>query len=175
VVTSKNPPEKVSHSIVVMGVSGSGKTTIGEGLAVSLDAQFIDADWLHSRDNLETMAAGHPLKDEQRGPWLHAVGKNLREARDAGRDLVVACSALKYQYRDILRSYVPEVYFVFLDASRELLRERVASRHHEFMPPSLLDSQIATLEPLVDGENGVREEVERTPEEIVRSVLDELH
>ena len=85
----------MSHSIVVMGVSGSGKTSVGEGLADSLGAQFIDADWLHSRDNLETMAAGHPLSDEQREPWLHAVGENLSEARDDERDLVVACSALK--------------------------------------------------------------------------------
>ena len=157
-----------------MGVSGSGKTTIGEALAVALNAQFIDADWLHSHDNLETMAAGLPLSDEQREPWLHAVGENLREAHDDRRDLVVACSALKHKYRDILRSYVPDIYFVFLDASIELLRERVASRHHEFMPPSLLESQVSTLEPLGAEENGLREDVERVPDDIVLDVLDRL-
>jgi gluconokinase len=161
----------MSHSIVVMGVSGSGKTSVGEGLADSLGAQFIDADWLHSRDNLETMAAGHPLSDEQREPWLHAVGENLSEARDDERDLVVACSALKRSYRDILRSYVPEVYFVFLDASPEILAERLAARDHDFMPASLLDSQLATLEPLGDDEHGVRVDVTPPLAEIVRKVI----
>jgi carbohydrate kinase (thermoresistant glucokinase family) len=161
----------MSHSIVVMGVSGSGKTSVGEGLADSLGAQFIDADWLHSRDNLETMAAGHPLSDEQREPWLHAVGENLSEARDDERDLVVACSALKRSYRDILRSYVPEVYFVFLDASPEILAERLAARDHDFMPSSLLDSQLATLEPLGDDEHGVRVDVTPPLAEIVRLVI----
>jgi carbohydrate kinase (thermoresistant glucokinase family) len=161
----------MSHSIVVMGVSGSGKTSVGEGLADSLGAQFIDADWLHSRDNLETMAAGHPLSDEQREPWLHAVGENLSEARDDERDLVVACSALKRSYRDILRSYVPEVYFVFLDASPEILAERLAARDHDFMPASLLDSQLATLEPLGDDEHGVRVDVTPPLAEIVPKVI----
>jgi carbohydrate kinase (thermoresistant glucokinase family) len=161
----------MSHSIVVMGVSGSGKTSVGEGLADSLGAQFIDADWLHSRDNLETMAAGDPLSDEQREPWLHAVGENLSEARDDERDLVVACSALKRSYRDILRSYVPEVYFVFLDASPEILAERLAARDHDFMPASLLDSQLATLEPLGDDEHGVRVDVTPPLAEIVRLVI----
>jgi carbohydrate kinase (thermoresistant glucokinase family) len=154
-----------------MGVSGSGKTSVGEGLADSLGAQFIDADWLHSRDNLETMAAGDPLSDEQREPWLHAVGENLSEARDDERDLVVACSALKRSYRDILRSYVPEVYFVFLDASPEILAERLAARDHDFMPASLLDSQLATLEPLGDDEHGVRVDVTPPLAEIVRLVI----
>jgi carbohydrate kinase (thermoresistant glucokinase family) len=161
----------MSHSIVVMGVSGSGKTSVGEGLADSLGAQFIDADWLHSRDNLETMAAGDPLSDEQREPWLHAVGENLSEARDDERDLVVACSALKRSYRDILRSYVPEVYFVFLDASPEILAERLAARDHDFMPASLLDSQLATLEPLGDDEHGVRVDVTPPLAEIVPKVI----
>lgn len=161
----------MSHSIVVMGVSGSGKTSVGEGLADSLGAQFIDADWLHSRDNLETMAAGDPLSDEQREPWLHAVGENLSEARDDERDLVVACSALKRSYRDILRSYVPEVYFVFLDASPEILAERLAARDHDFMPSSLLDSQLATLEPLGDDEHGVRVDVTPPLAEIVPKVI----
>jgi carbohydrate kinase (thermoresistant glucokinase family) len=154
-----------------MGVSGSGKTSVGEGLADSLGAQFIDADWLHSRDNLETMAAGDPLSDEQREPWLHAVGENLSEARDDERDLVVACSALKRSYRDILRSYVPEVYFVFLDASPEILAERLAARDHDFMPASLLDSQLATLEPLGDDEHGVRVDVTPPLAEIVPKVI----
>ena len=161
----------MSHSIVVMGVSGSGKTSVGEGLADSLGAQFIDADWLHSRDNLETMAAGHPLSDEQREPWLHAVGENLSEARDDERDLVVACSALKRSYRDILRSYVPEGYFEFLDASPEILAERLAARDHDFMPASLLDSQLATLEPLGDDEHGVRVDVTPPLAEIVPKVI----
>jgi len=164
----------MSHSIVVMGVSGSGKTTVGERLAGSLSAEFIDADWLHSRDNLETMAAGHPLSDEQRVPWLHAVGENLREAREGGRDLVVACSALKRSYRDILRSYVADVWFVFLDAPPALLTERLTTRVHDFMPASLLESQLASLEPLGADEHGTRVDVTAPLEEIVSSVLSQF-
>jgi gluconokinase len=154
-----------------MGVSGAGKTTIGVRLAAALRAQFLDADSLHSRDNLVTMAAGRPLSDAQRLPWLDAVGGELREARGSGRDLVVACSALKRRYRDVLRTYVPDTYFVFLDAEPALLATRVALRHHDFMPASLLESQLATLEPLETDEMGVREDVARSPEVIVEHVL----
>jgi carbohydrate kinase (thermoresistant glucokinase family) len=174
VVTPKSPPEVTIHSIVVMGVSGSGKTTVGENLAKLLGAQFLDADWLHSHDNLESMAAGRPLSDQQREPWLHAVGENLREASEDAHDLVIACSALRRRYRDVLRTYVPDVYFVFLDATPELLRERVTTRQHEFMPASLLESQLATLEPLGTDEHGVREDSAKTPEQIVRDVIDGL-
>ena len=164
----------MSHSIVVMGVSGSGKTTVSEMLAHELGAQFIDADWLHSHNNLETMAAGQALSDEQRTPWLHAVGENLQEARDAQRDLVVACSALKRSYRNILRSYVSDVYFVFLDGTPALLATRVAARRHDFMPASLLDSQLASLEPLEPDELGVREDITLSPDLIVAEVISQL-
>jgi len=157
-----------------MGVSGSGKTMVGQALAQALGAQFVDADWLHSHDNIETMAAGHPLSDEQREPWLRAVGASLREARDQDRDLVVACSALKRSYRDILRTFVSNVYFVFLDAPREVLAERVSAREHDFMPASLLDSQLATLQPLGEVEYGARLDATKAPDEIVGEVIDLL-
>ncbi len=157
-----------------MGVSGSGKTTVGEELAQALGAQFIDADWLHSHDNIETMSAGRPLSDQQREPWLEAVGESLREARDQHHDLVVACSALKRSYRDILRSHVSDIFFAFLDVSREVLTERLGERPHDFMPASLLDSQLATLEPLGPDENGASVDANATLEEVVSSVLARL-
>jgi gluconokinase len=154
-----------------MGVSGSGKTTIGEALAHELHVEFLDADWLHSHDNREMMASGHALDDEQRLPWLHAVGEHLRDARARGVGLICACSALKKAYRDVLRDYVSDVFFLFLDGSPELLEERLNARHHEFMPASLLASQLATLEPLGPDELGMRVDVSATPDDIVARAL----
>ncbi|WP_287227752.1 gluconokinase [Mesorhizobium sp.] len=131
--------------IVVMGVSGCGKTSIGEGIAARLGIEFVEGDALHPRQNVEKMSAGVPLDDADRWPWLDLVGKALRTAQGDG--LVVTCSALKKAYRDRLRQAAGgDLVFVFLEGSHQLLRQRIGERRGHFMPPSLLDSQFATLE-----------------------------
>jgi len=132
---------------VIMGVCGSGKSLIGAMLARELDIVFVDGDDLHPPDNVNRMAAGIPLTDADRHGWLLAIGARLREAKRAGVGLVAACSALKRSYRDLLRSVgAADVRFVYLAGSRPLLAERMATRRGHFMPGSLLDSQLATLE-----------------------------
>lgn len=134
-----------------MGVSGAGKSAVGEALAALVGVPFVDADSLHPQVNVDKMAGGQPLTDDDRWPWLRAVGETLAAA-DAG--LVVACSALKRSYRDAIRASTPGVRFILLAVSRHELRERVAHRPGHFMPVSLLDSQLDTLEPLEADEPG---------------------
>lgn len=153
--------------IVVLGVSGSGKTTVGGLLAHRLGIPFADADDLHPQANLEKMAAGTPLADEDRWLWLRRVGRMLADADAAGTGLVIACSALKRLYRDAILEVEPRAQFVLLDGSRGLLETRLADREGHFMPVSLLDSQLATLEPLGSDEPGLTVGIEGTPEEIV--------
>ncbi|MHB2028059.1 MAG: gluconokinase [Acidimicrobiales bacterium] len=162
------------RSLVVMGVEGSGKSTVGHTLATHLNGVFVEGDELHSGENVAKMASGFALRDEDRNPWLHAIGVRMMQIEASKRLPVVACSALARRYRDILRLYDPNTFFVFLDGPRDLLRERVSKRHHAFMPLSLLESQFATLEPLDSSERGLRVNVERTPKEIVDAVLFEL-
>ncbi len=140
--------------IVVMGVSGSGKSTVGALLAEALGTPFTDGDDLHPAANVAKMAAGIPLDDADRWPWLAAVGRALAGAGPEG--LVVACSALKRAYRDAIRAEAPTARFVELDSSPELLAARMVQRANHFMPPSLLASQLALLEPLAADEPGVR-------------------
>ena len=140
--------------VVVMGVSGSGKSTVGALLAEGLGAKFTDGDDLHPAANVAKMAAGIPLDDADRWPWLAAVGRALAEAGPDG--LVVACSALKRVYRDAIRTEAPTARFVELDSSPAVLAERMAQRADHFMPPSLLASQLELLEPLAPDEDGVR-------------------
>ncbi|MBX3100535.1 MAG: gluconokinase [Salinibacterium sp.] len=158
--------------IVVMGVSGSGKSTVGAGIAAALGVPFIDADDLHPRANIEKMAAGIPLTDSDRWPWLALVGAALAESRESG--VVVACSALKRSYRDAIRALAPSTRFVLLTGSRELLAERMNHRPGHFMPSSLLDSQLATLEPLAADEGGVVVDIARSPEAVVEDALQKL-
>ena len=127
--------------VVVMGVSGAGKTTIGQALAAALGWPFVEADDLHPPANVAKMARGEPLDDADRAPWLEAVAARMRALDDG----VVACSALRARYRDVLRVR-PDVRFVLLDVPPALLEERLAARRGHFMPPSLLTSQLATLE-----------------------------
>ena len=155
-----------TQHVVVMGVSGSGKSTIGELLAQELGATFIDGDFLHPESNVAKMAAGTPLDDADRKPWLEAVGQKLADAGDAS--LVIACSALKKSYRNIIRAADPTARFVFLEGSRELLAERLASRRGHFMPPTLLQSQLDTLERLDPDESGIVLDVSEKPEELAR-------
>lgn len=154
--------------LVVMGVSGSGKTTVGQLLALRLGVPFEDADDLHPRANIALMAAGHPLTDEDRWPWLKKVGLALRESASSG--LVMACSTLKHSYRDAILAVEPGTRFVFLDGSRELLADRVLHRHGHFMPPELLDSQLAALEPLAPDEPGVT--IDLTPNQTPRQLAE---
>jgi carbohydrate kinase (thermoresistant glucokinase family) len=135
-----------------MGVSGSGKSTIGALIAHALDVPFVDADGLHPVVNIEKMAAGTPLTDEDRWPWLAVVGRVLAEA---GEGTVVACSALRRVYRDAILAEAPGTLFVHLDGTKEVLTSRLEGRSDHFMPPALLDSQLATLEPLAADEPGI--------------------
>lgn len=161
----------MSVRVVVMGVSGSGKSTVGRLVADALGAGFVDGDDLHPAANVAKMSQGIPLTDDDREPWLRAVGRTLADAGPAG--MVVACSALKRSYRDLIRSEAPGAFFAELDGDRALLAERMIRPGH-FMPASLLDSQLATLEPLQPGEEGVRLDVAEPPEEVVTAIVDDV-
>ena len=157
-------------AIVVMGVSGSGKSTVGRLLADRLEADFVDADDLHSPESKGKMAAGVPLTDDDRWPWLRRVGEVLERETAAGRPLVVACSALRVAYRDLLREAAGgPVRFVHLHGTRELLEQRMAEREKHFMPPALLASQLATLEPLGPAECGIVLDVALSPGDAVEA------
>jgi carbohydrate kinase (thermoresistant glucokinase family) len=153
-----------------MGVSGSGKTTVGRLLAARLGVVFTDADSLHPAANVAKMAGGHPLTDSDRAPWLAAVGAALAAAAD-GTGMVMACSALKRSYRQAILSSAPRARFLDLEGSRDLLESRHEHRHGHFMPVSLLDSQLATLEPLAADEPGVRLDLDTHPSP--RSIVDD--
>lgn len=163
-------PHHESPLIVVMGVAGSGKTTVAALLAGRLGASFAEGDDFHSPANVAKMAAGHPLTDEDRGPWLASIRDWLAAQRAAGNSAVIPCSALKRSYRDLLREAGP-VRFVHLTGSRELLTERIQSRAGHFMKPAMLESQLATLEPLADDEAGFDVDVAGRPEQIVDQIL----
>jgi len=156
--------------VVLMGVSGAGKTTIGTLLAERAGAVFADADDYHPAANKQKMAAGTPLNDEDRQPWLETLNGLLRQWYSSGKNGVLACSALKERYRVTLAEGLPAgaVTFCLLEASRELLQQRLEERHHEFMTPKLLDSQIATLE--VPKQALIVDNV-GTPQEVVDKIL----
>lgn len=141
------------QSIVVMGVSGAGKSSVGQALATQLGASFIDGDTLHPEANVRKMASGVPLTDEDRWPWLHLVGAKLSTSSRTGT--IVACSALKRSYRDAIRTAAPDTTFILLRADKPALQDRLTQRPGHFMPASLLTSQLETLEELQDDESGV--------------------
>lgn len=149
--------------VVVMGVSGAGKTTVGRALAARLGWPFLDADDLHPAANVAKMAAGQPLTDADRDPWLDAVGERLAAWAAEGRSGVVACSALRRRYRDRLATACEGVRFLHLDVPPEVARERVRRRAGHFMPSSLLDSQYATLEPVAEDERDRAVSLDATP------------
>lgn len=147
----------LQRNLIVMGVSGSGKTTVGEQLAAHFGAPFIEGDQLHPPENVAKMSAGTPLNDEDRLPWLKAIAARLAEADGGPSGVVAACSSLKRSYRAILTAGVARrTSFVFLDGSHALLTERMKTRKGHFMPASLLDSQLATLEPPGADEDVIR-------------------
>ncbi|WP_413756456.1 gluconokinase [Streptomyces sp. MMBL 11-3] len=161
------------HVVVVMGVAGTGKTTIGPLLAGRLGVPYAEADDFHPPANIAKMTAGTPLTDEDRRPWLDAIG-DWAQGR-AGLGGVVSCSALKRAYRDRIRSAAPDVVFVHLTGDRALIGERMAQRKGHFMPTALLDSQFATLQPLQEDETGVAVDVGGTPYEITERAVTALH
>ncbi len=136
--------------IVVIGVSASGKSTLGEALAAVLAWEFIEGDAFHPPGNVAKMRRGVPLNDADRAPWLAELNRRIRQLDGAGGNAVLACSALKRRYRDALRSGIRDIRFVYLCGDPELIRARMQARSGHFMPGSLLDSQIATLEPPED-------------------------
>src|SRR5882757_3979015 len=149
--------------IVVMGVAGSGKTTIASALAEKLGVPFVEGDSLHPIANVKKMAGGIPLTDEDRWPWLEAIGERMEVERMTGHGVVVSCSALKRAYRDCLRKEVHgKVHFILLDGSRELITDRMKKRKGHFMPPALLDSQFATLEKPTPDEHAVVLDISQT-------------
>lgn len=162
--------------VLVMGVSGSGKSTIGRSLADALAAQgepcvFVDADDLHPVANKEKMRQGIPLTDEDRWPWLDACAARIGEVEASGSRCVMANSALKRVYRDRLRASAPGLVIAFLDGSRERIADRQAHRHHEYMPNTLLDSQFATLERPQPDEAAVAVSIEGSVDDTVATIL----
>ncbi len=154
--------------VVVMGVSGSGKSTVGTALAQRSSVPFVDADSLHPPANIAKMAAGEPLDDDDRYPWLERVGEWLGDHRNGG---VVSCSALKRRFRDQLRGHCPQVQFLHLSGSADIISRRLAARTGHFMPVALLRSQLDTLEPLGADEAGVTVDLDQNVDAIVDAFL----
>ena len=152
--------------IVVMGVAGAGKSTVGALLAARLGLAFIDGDQLHPESNKQKMSAGIPLNDKDRSPWLNAIERALGSG-----DVVVACSALKRKYRDRFRAVAPEVRFIYLFGTIDLLADRLAARSHEYMPASMLGSQLEALEPPDSTEAALTINIEKGPDEIINAAI----
>ena len=161
--------------LVLMGVSGCGKTTVGRALAKRLGWQFEEGDSLHPRANIKKMAAGHPLTDDDRWPWLDKVAAWIEARLDAGECGIITCSALKRAYRDRLDHRGREIVFVYLAGSERMIAARIAGRHGHFMPVSLLPSQFADLEEPGPDEPAIRVDIGPAPEIIVEHILDRLH
>jgi gluconokinase len=166
------PPPAV---VILMGVSGSGKSTVGALLASRLRWEFEDADWLHPASNVDKMHAGIPLTDEDRQPWLAAIAAWIDKTRRSGGHGVIACSALKRSYRDLLMGDRPDVSLVYLKGDESLIARRIATRHEHFMPRSLLHSQFEALEEPGLDENPVIVSIEPEPREIVARILSALN
>jgi gluconokinase len=155
------------HALVVMGAAGAGKTRIGAALATALGVPFVEGDAFHPPENVARMTAGVPLTDDDRQGWLLALAGELRTARASAQGVVVACSALKRRYRDVLRGGDDGVGFVFLSTDGDLLRARLAARPGHFMPPSLVESQLEALEPPQPDERAWTIDARTPPDAIV--------
>lgn len=175
-VSNSQLPEEnqgVQVIVVIMGVSGSGKTTIGEQLAARLGCGFSDADEYHGAANKAKMAAGTPLTDEDRQPWLQAMHEAIAERARQGKDHVFACSALKRRYRDVLSGEVADVRLVFLQGPRDVLEERIANRRGHFFASALLDDQLANLEPPEKSEALIMD-IRQAPDALVEQIVKAL-
>ena len=161
-------------ALVVMGVSGSGKSTIADKLAERLGWTYEDGDKFHPASNVAKMSAGHPLTDEDRWPWLRAIAGEIDRVCKAGQHVVIACSALKRAYRDILVHGRDDVRIVYLKGTPKLIADRLAQRKDHFMPPGLLASQFKTLEPPDASENPVTVSIDASVEAIVDEILRQL-
>ena len=160
--------------LVLMGVSGCGKSTVGEGLASHLGWRFVEGDSLHPPENVDKMAAGQPLTDDDRAGWLASLADLLAHAARTEQGLVISCSALKRTYRDRLREGDARALFVHLDGSRELNAARIAGRTHMYMPASLLDSQFSTLQAPEPDEQALSLSVQQPPAELIRRIEQHL-
>lgn len=158
-------------ALIVMGVSGSGKSTVGSALARALSWDFRDGDAFHPPANVEKMRAGVPLTDADRWPWLEAIASHVRDLEARGGHVVIACSALKRAYRDRLRASGAHLAFVHLEGSFDLIASRLSARQGHFMPASLLESQFATLEPPAPDEAAIRVAIDAAPAAIVAAIL----
>jgi gluconokinase len=156
---------------VVMGVCGCGKSTVGQSLARQAGVVYVEGDAFHPPANVAKMAAGQPLDDRDRADWLRALQGEIRKARENQVGLVVSCSALKRRYRDLLREGDPQLRFAHLSGPRELIAARLSARQDHYMPPSLLDSQLATLEPLQADEDGINLDIRHAPAALVEAIL----
>jgi gluconokinase len=161
-------------AVVVMGVCGCGKSSVGERLAREIGASYIEGDAFHPPENVARMAAGVPLTDADRQGWLETLAAQLAGARKEGRSLVLGCSALKRRYRDTLRSGAPELRFVHLHGERDMLAARMAARQGHYMPASLLDSQLATLEVPGADERAITLDAGAPIESLVQTALAQL-
>ena len=162
-------------AIVVMGVSGAGKSTVGKLIAARLDCPFRDADSFHPAANIAKMSRGEPLTDDDRWPWLNAIAAWIAEHRAAGTTCVVTCSALKRRYRDIITSrQSADVRMVYLKGDFDLIAARLKARKDHFMPPALLQSQFAALEEPSADERAITASIDATPDEIAARALDKL-
>lgn len=167
-------PARTKAILVVMGVSGSGKTTVAAMLAGALGCHFLEGDDLHPPANVAKMRGGTPLNDADRLPWLQAIAAEIDSWRRKGESGVVTCSALKRAYREIIVGERPEVTLVYLKGTRELIARRMAARHEHFMPLALLDSQFATLQEPGSDEHPIAVDIGGKPAEIVAEVLRQL-
>jgi gluconokinase len=166
--------DPTGRCIVVMGVSGCGKSTVGRLLATALGLPYLEGDAFHPPGNVERMRAGIALTDDDRAGWLQTLATQLAEARSTGQGAVLACSALKRRYRELLRKGAPDLRLVHLQGRREQLAPRLAARQGHYMPPSLLDSQLATLEPPGADETALVYDVDADPRVIVDDILNRL-
>jgi gluconokinase len=164
-------PDIPPCALIVMGVSGSGKSTIAARLAERLGWTFEDGDRFHPASNVAKMSAGHPLTDEDRWPWLQAIADEIDRVCETGGHVVIACSALKRSYRNVLVHGRDDVRIVFLDGSQTLIANRLASRKGHFMPPGLLDSQFKTLEPPQSDEHPIAVVIDAPVETIVSHIV----
>lgn len=165
---------KKTMAVVFMGVCGSGKTTVAKMFAEQLGWEFAEADDFHPKTNVDKMSAGIPLTDEDRWPWLGDIRDWISERADQGHNVVLTCSSLKVSYRDILRDSRAEVFFVELFGTHEVLESRLRARKDHYMPVTLLDSQLATLESLIPREHGFTVDISQTPEAVVEEAIRRL-